>query len=37
MFGAERPWLNTWYIGSSSSIWSSAGRQPEAGFTPRSL
>ena len=37
MLGAFRPWLNTWYMGSSSTSWSRPGRQPDAGFTPRSL
>ena len=32
MSGAERPWLKTWYMGSSSSSWRSAGRQPDAGL-----
>ena len=37
MLGALRPWLKTWYMGISRNSWSTAGRQPEAGLTPRSL
>ena len=37
MSGALRPWLKTWYMGISRTSCSTEGRQPEAGFTPRSL